>query len=70
MTQREMIKQLITSGDQALCDDCIAELLGFSQRQTANQYARLMNAQGEIKRSQFKEQCDRCKAIKLVNRRI
>ena len=70
MTQKEKVKQLITNSNYALCDDCIADLLGLSQRQTANRYARELNAQGVIKRSSHKEQCDRCKSDKLVNKRI
>ena len=70
MTQKEMVKHLITNSSQALCDDCIAELLGFPQRQTANRYAREWSAEGAIRRSAFKEQCDRCKSDKLVNKRI
>ena len=70
MTQKEMVKHLIANSSQALCDDCIAELLGFPQRQTANRHARDWNAQGKIKRSPLKEQCDRCKSVKLVNKRF
>lgn len=70
MTQKEKVKQLIANSNYALCDNCIADILKFPKRQMANQYARELNAQGLIKRSEYKEQCGRCKSDKLVNKRI
>lgn len=71
MTKKKELEQLIINGNyNALCDNCIAELLEFPQRQMANQYARELNARGLIKRSEHKEQCDLCKSDKLVNKRV
>lgn len=68
MTKIKKMKELIESSNQALCDDCLKELLGFNRSQQANGYAHTLSERGEIKRSEDKEQCDRCKADKLVNK--
>lgn len=70
MTKIKMMKELIESSNQALCDNCLKELLGFNHSQQANEYAHILSERGEIKRSKDKEQCDRCKADKLVNKRF
>lgn len=70
MTKIKMMKELIESSNQALCDNCLKELLGFNRSQQANGYAHTLSERGEIKRSEDKEQCDRCKADKLVNKCI
>ena len=68
MTKIKKMKELIENSNQALCDDCLKELLGFQHRQQSNGYARTLSKRGEINRSEGKEQCDRCKADKLVNK--
>lgn len=70
MTKIEMMRELIVSSNQALCDDCLKELLGFNHRQQSNGYAHTLSKRGEIKRSEDSEQCDRCKSDKLVNKCI
>lgn len=62
--QREQLLEYI-SANKPHCDDCIAEQLEFSQRQTVNQLARRLAEQGKLSRN--KGTCGLCKSTKIVN---
>lgn len=65
MTQKEQTLSFIQENKSSVCDDCLAEMLGIPQRQTANRYCRELSKEKTIIRQEGS--CDLCKKDKLVN---
>ena len=67
MGQREEVLEYVRT-NKPQCDDCIAERLKYSRRQTVNTHTRAHAADGKIARS--KGICALCKSNKLVNEAV
>lgn len=67
MGQREEVLEYVRT-NKPQCDDCIAERLSYSQRQSVNMIARAHAADGQITRC--KGICALCKSNKIVNEAV
>lgn len=67
MTHKETILSYLKEHTGPICDDCLSDMLKIRPRQTINQNARELAADGLIHRTKEKFCCSECKRDKLVN---
>jgi len=66
VTNRKAILDYLSNERSSFfCDDCLSEELSIEPRQQVNQICRQLLSEGAIER--FKQSCDGCCKIKLVN---
>jgi len=67
MTNKKKVLKYLSNIQKSICDDCLASILNFPQRQAANQICNDLSNQGIIERQT--STCHICKKAKLVNRK-